>query len=181
MLRVVPTPSGVRLIKSKYVYKLKKDWRGVVTKRKSRLVCQGFLQREGIDFNETYAPVAKGTTFRLMLAMAKAYNLHLHQLDVDSAFLYADLDEDVFLTPPSGIDVREGFCLKLAPRNWNKNVVNHIKSLGFKQCVADNCLFVKRVGGKMYLISLYVTTFWWLDQTWTKLSESSDSSLSITR
>ena len=91
--RVVPTPSGVRLIKSKYVYKLKKDWRGVVTKRKSRLVCQGFLQREGIDFNETYAPVAKGTTFKLMLPMTKAYNLHLHQLDVDSAFLYADLDK----------------------------------------------------------------------------------------
>ena len=163
---------------------MKKDWRGVVTKRKSRLVCQGFLQREGIDFNETYAPVAKGTTFRLMLAMTKAYNLHLHQLDVDSAFLYADLDEDVFLTPPSGMNVQEGFCLKLlkslyglkqAPRNWNKNIVNHIKSLGFKQCVADNCLFVKRVGGKMYLISLYV------DQTWTKWSESSDSSLSITR
>ena len=64
-----------------------------MTKRKSRLVCQGFLQREGIDFNETYAPVAKGTT---MLAMTKAYNLHLHQLDVDSAFLYADLDEDVY-------------------------------------------------------------------------------------
>ena len=94
-----------------------------------------------------------------MLAMTKAYNLHLHQLDVDSAFLYADLDEDVYLTP------QEGFCLKLlkslyglkqAPRNWNKNIVNHIKSLGFKQCVADNCLFVKRVGGKMYLISLYV-------------------------
>ena len=88
-------------------------------------------------FNETYAPVAKGTTFRLMLAMMKAYNLHLHQLD-----------EDVYLTPPSGMDVREGFCLKLlkslyglkqAPRNWNKNIVNHIKSLGFKQCVADNC------------------------------------------
>ena len=97
--------------------------------------------------------------------MTKAYNLHLHQLDVDSAFLYADLDEDVYLTPPSGMEICEGFCLKLlkslyglkqAPRNWNKNIVNHIKSLGFKQCVADNCLFVKRVGGKMYLISLYV-------------------------
>ena len=97
-----------------------------------------------------------------MLAMTKAYNLHLHQLDVDSAFLYVDLNKDVYLTPPSGMEIREGFCLKLlkslyglkqAPRNWNKNIVNHIKSLGFKQCVADNCLFVKRVGSKMYLIS----------------------------
>ena len=88
-----------------------------------------------------------------MLAMTKASNLHLHQLDVDSAFLYADLDEDVYLTPLAGMEIREGFCLKLlkslyglkqAPRNWNKNIVEHIKSLGFKQCVADNCLFVKR-------------------------------------
>ena len=66
----------------KVCVQVKKDWRGIVTKRKSRLVCQGFLQREGIDFNETYAPVAEGTTFRLMLAMTKAFILHLHQLDV---------------------------------------------------------------------------------------------------
>ena len=139
--RVVPTPSGIRLIKSKYVYKLKKNWQGKVVKRKSRLVVQGFLQREGVDFNETYAPVAKAVTFRLMLALTKAYNLHLHQLDVDSAFPYADLDEDVYMTPPPGMDISEGYCLKLlkslyglkqAPRNWNKNIVEQIKSLGFK-------------------------------------------------
>ena len=87
------------------MYKLKKDWRGVVTKCKSRLVCKGFLQREGIDFNETYAPVAKGTTFRLMLALTKTYKLHLHQLDVDSAFLFADLEEEVY--------IQEEYCLKL--------------------------------------------------------------------
>ncbi len=66
--RVVPTPQGVRLIKSKYVYRVKKDWTGKVVKRKSRLVIQGFSQREGIDYDETFAPVAKVTTFRLMLA-----------------------------------------------------------------------------------------------------------------
>ena len=107
--RVVPTPSGIRLIKSKYVYKLKKDWTGKVTKRKSRLVVQGFLQQAGIDFNETYAPVAKAVTFRLILALTKSLNLHLHQLDVDSAFPYADLDEDVFMTPPPGMDISEGY------------------------------------------------------------------------
>jgi hypothetical protein len=95
------------------VYKLKRDWQGKVTKRKSRLVVQGFLQREGLDINETYAPVAKATTFRLMLALTQAYKLHLHQLDVDSAFLYADLDEEVFMTPPPGMELEEGFCLKL--------------------------------------------------------------------
>ena len=84
---------------------------------------------------------------------------------MNSVFLNADLDEDVYLTPPNGMEIRDGYCLKLLKslyglkqthRNWNKNIVNHINSFGSKQCVADNCLFVKRVGGKMYLISLYV-------------------------
>jgi hypothetical protein len=163
--RVVPTPGGVRLIKSKYVYRVKKDWTGRVVKRKSRLVVQGFLQREGIDYDETFAPVAKVTTFRLMLAMAKVLDLHIHQLDVDSAFLYADLDEDLYMKPPPGMSIKAGYCLKLmrslyglkqAPRNWNKQIVDHIVSMGFKQSVLDNCLFVKTDGDETYLISLYV-------------------------
>jgi len=165
--RVVRTPQGggVRLIKSKYVYRVKKDWTGNVVKRKSRLVVQGFSQREGVDYDETYAPVAKVTTFRLMLALSKVLDLKIHQLDVDSAFLYADLDEDVFVKPPPGMTMKQGYCLKLlkslyglkqAPRNWNKNIVDHIKSIGFTQSVLDNCLFVKTVGEETYLISLYV-------------------------
>ena len=114
-------------------------------KRKSRLVVQGFLQREGVDFNETYAPVAKAATFRLMLALTKSMNLHLYQLDVDSAFPFAGLEEDVYMTPPPGMDIsdlkllKSLYGLKQAPRNWNKNIVEQIKSLGFKQCVFDNC------------------------------------------
>ena len=84
-----------------------------VSERKSRIVVQGFSQVEGVDFTETYAPVAKVTTFRLMLALAKVLNLHIHQLDVDSAFLYADLKEDVFMKPPPGMNLPEGYCLKL--------------------------------------------------------------------
>ena len=161
----VPNGGGVRLIKSKYVYRVKKNWAGQVIKRKSRLVVQGFSQREGIDYDETFAPVAKVTTFRLMLALSKVLNLQIHQLDVDSAFLYADLDEDVYVKPPPGMSIQSGYCLKLlkslyglkqAPRNWNKNIVDHIKSTGFKQCVLDNCLFVKTEGDETYLISLYV-------------------------
>jgi len=79
------------------VYKLKKDWAGKITKRKSRLVVQGFSQVEGVDYNETFAPVTKTTTFRLMLALARVLKLRIHQLDVDSAFPYADLDEDVYI------------------------------------------------------------------------------------
>ena len=109
--------------------------------------------------------MAKVTTFRLMLALAKVLNLQIHQLDVDSAFLYADLKEDVYMTPPPGTNIPNGYCLKLlmslyglkqAPRNWNKNIVEHIKSMGFKQSILDNCLFVRNDGEETYLISLYV-------------------------
>ena len=74
---------------------------------------QGFLQQAGFNFNETYAPAAKAATFRLMLALTKTLKLHLHQLDVGSAFPYADLDEEVYMTPPPGTDLPEGYCLKL--------------------------------------------------------------------
>ena len=126
---------------------------------------QGFSQVEGVDYTETFAPVAKVATFRLMLALTKVLNLHIHQLDVDSAFLYADLQENVFMKPPPGMDIPEGHCLKLlknlydlkqAPRDRNKNIVDYIKSICFKQCILVNCLFVKCVGDEIYLISLYV-------------------------
>ncbi len=89
--RVIQTPYGVRLIKSKYVYLIKKDWTSKVVMRKSRIVVQGFSQVEGVDYEETFAPVAKVTTFRLMLALSRVLKLKIHQLDVDSAlFLHAD-------------------------------------------------------------------------------------------
>ncbi len=125
------------MIKSKFVFKLKRDWTGKVAKRKSRLVVMGCLQREGVDYEETFAPVAKVTTFRLLLALSKVLlvlNLKIYQLDVDSAFPYADLDEEVFMSPSPGMDIPEGYCLKLekslyglkqAPRNWNKNIVEY--------------------------------------------------------
>ena len=106
--RVIPVPDGIRLIKSKYVYRVKKNWLGKIIKRKSRLVVQGFSQVEGVDYDQTFAPVAKVTTFRLLLALSKVLKLQIHQLDVDSAFLYADLDEDVFMTPPPGMDIKQG-------------------------------------------------------------------------
>ena len=92
---------------------MKRDWTGKIVKRKSRLVVLGCLQREGIDYDETFAPVAKVTTFRLMLALSQVLKLQIHQLDVDSAFPYADLDEKVYMSPPPGMDIPEGFCLKL--------------------------------------------------------------------
>ena len=99
--RVFQTPAGARLIKSKFVYKLKTDCTGKIVKRKSRLVVLGCLHRNGVDYDETLAPVAKVTKFRLMLALSQVLKLEIHQLlDVDSAFTYADLEEKVYMSPP---------------------------------------------------------------------------------
>ncbi len=81
--RVIQTPQGVHLIKSKYIYQIKKDWTGKVVKRKSRLV----VQVEGLDYEETFAPVAKVTIFLLMLALSRVLKLKIQKLDVNSAFL----------------------------------------------------------------------------------------------
>ena len=101
--KVERCPIGFKLIRSRYVYKLQKDWTGKVVKWKSRLIILGCSQIEGIDFTKTFAPVANATTFRLMMALTHVSQLHFHQLDVDSAFLYADLDKEIWMTPTPDI------------------------------------------------------------------------------
>ena len=134
-----------------------------MVKWKSRLVILGCSQIEGIDFNETFAPVAKATTFRLMMALAHVLQLHVHQLDVDSAFLYADLDEEIWMAPTPDMDLPQRYGqrllkslygLKQAPRNWNKHIKDFILSLEFKQSILDNCLYIQHVNDEIYLLSI---------------------------
>ena len=142
-----PCPLGV----SRYVYKLKKVWTGKVVKWKFRLIILRCSQIEWIDFTEKFAPVAKTTIFRLMMALALVLHLHVHQLDVDIALLYADLDEEIWMAPTPDMDLPEGYGLRLlksmyglkqAPRNWNKHMKEFILSLGFKQSILDKCLYI---------------------------------------
>jgi hypothetical protein len=162
--KIVRRPSGKKLIKCKYVYKIERDFSGRIKKRKSRLVIQGFRQEE-TDYSETFAPVVKGNTFRLLVALARTLGLDIQHMDVDAAFLYADLDEDIYMEPPPNISIPEGCCLKLlkslyglkqAPRNWYQNIKAFIESRGFKQSVLDNCLYIHKTNDHITLISLYV-------------------------
>ena len=148
--KIVRRPSGKKFIRSKYVYKIKRDFSGKIKKRKSRLVIQGFRQDES-DYSETFAPVVKGNTFRLLVALARTLGLDIQHMDVDAAFLYADLDEEIYMEPPPNVSVPDGCCLKLlkslyglkqAPRNWYQNIKSFIESRGFKQSVLDNCLYI---------------------------------------
>jgi hypothetical protein len=125
----------------------------------------GCQQEKGTDVEQTFEPVVKGVTIRLIMALAFIMNLMIHQIDISSAFCYADIEEDVYMKPPSEIKVEEGWCFKLmkslyglrsSPRAWNKHLDKNIKSLNFKPCVLDPCLYFRWHEGKLALILVYV-------------------------
>ena len=100
-------PKGAKIVGCKWVYKTKLDSQGNIERYKARLVAKGFTQREGIDYNETFSPVSCKDSFRIIMALVAHYDLELHQMDVKTAFLNGDLEENVYMAQPKGF-VMEG-------------------------------------------------------------------------
>ena len=132
---------------------------------KSRFVVDGSKQEKGVDFEETFAPVVKYTTFRLFLALCAAKGYPIHHIDVKNAFINAPLDEEVYVRPHPEMKIPKGYCLKLekslyglrqAPRNWNKHLHEFIMSLGFSRCHEDYCVYTTTVDGHEVLIAVFV-------------------------
>lgn len=145
-------PGNVKLLKSKWVFVIKEDENGVPTRYKARLVAKGFLQEEGVDYHETYAPVAKLTTIRVVLAVGMHKNLQFHQLDVKTAFLHGKLDEEIYMALPEGVIGEEGkacklkkslYGLKQAPKCWNERFNRTVLMLGFQRSKHDYCLYTR--------------------------------------
>jgi len=139
-------PKGKKTIGVKWVYKVKVNPKGEVVKYKARLVVRGFLQRQGIDYEEVFAPVARLETVRLVVAHASLQGWNLHQLDVKSTFLNGDLEEEVYIDQPQGF-VKEGsedkvlrlrkalYGLKQASRAWNKRIDKALINMKFIKCI----------------------------------------------
>jgi hypothetical protein len=151
--RLVPPRRGLNIIDSRWVYKIKHRPDGSVDRFKARLVAKGFKQRHGVDYDDTYSPVVKPTTIRVILSLAVTQGWHTRQLDVDNAFLHGFLEEEVYmLQPPGYVDPRypHHICklekslygLKQAPRAWFARLSSKLQSLGFVPSKADVSLFV---------------------------------------
>jgi hypothetical protein len=162
---LMPLPSGRKAIPCKWVFKLKMDSAGNVDRFKARLVAKGFAQREGIDYNEVFAPVSKYATLRALLALIAINNMEVKQADVKTAFLYGYLDEEIYMEQPPGF--REGdakivcklkrslYGLKQAPRAWYTRMSGELVKQGFSASDADTALLIRDINGiYVYLLGL---------------------------
>lgn len=172
-------PKGRHAISCKWVFKLKRNAHGEVDKYKARLVARGFTQREGFDYEETYSPVAKLTTLRIMLSVANHFDLHVQQMDVKSAFLNGNLREEIYMHRPEGFK-NDNLVLKLnkaiyglkrASRMWNESFNNFMRRIGFGRCASDRCLYTKNENGIYTYIILYVDDLLIIGQNMEKISE----------
>ncbi|KAI5313376.1 hypothetical protein L3X38_042550 [Prunus dulcis] len=162
-----PNPGNKNIVGSKWLYKIKKNSDGSVARYKSRLVAQGFSQQPGLDFGETFSPVVRHTTVRLVLSLAAMNQWSLRQLDVKNAVLHGDLEEEVFMRQPQGYEdpahpeyvcklKKSLYGLKQAPRAWNAKFTGYLPALGFKISQSDPGLFVKHDGPDVIMLLLYV-------------------------
>ncbi|KAI3707673.1 hypothetical protein L6452_26302 [Arctium lappa] len=146
--RLVPRPKDKTIVGTKWVFRNKKDEAGIIVRNKSQLVAKGYNQQEGIDYDETYAPVARIEAIRIFLAYAAHKNIKVYQMDVKSAFLNGILQEEVYVSQPEGFvdpkfldhvyvldKVRYG--LKQAPRAWYETFSIYLTKSGFWKDVND--------------------------------------------
>lgn len=191
--KIVHRNQSKNLIDSKLVLKYKYNVDGEVNRRKARLVARGFSQKEGLDYSETFAPVAKMSTIRLLVAHAIENNMKLCQLDVCTAFLNGDIDETIHMKKPTDLEKylkmivtegknkelvtkakymlndlykykNDGVCqlnkaiygLKQAGRQWYLKLHEKLLEIGFKNAVADPCLYILEKGGEKILMNIYV-------------------------
>lgn len=165
--KLVNLPHGHRPIGLKWVFKVKRDEAGAIVKHKARLVAKGYVQQEGVDFEEVFAPVARMESVRMLLAVAAREGWLVHHMDVKSAFLNGELQEEVYVRQPPGFVAagHEGKVLKLqkalyglrqAPRAWNTKLDASLRKLGFRRCASEHGMYTRGAGKTRVVVGVYV-------------------------
>ena len=160
-------PYGCKPVGCKWVFKKKLRPDGTIEKYKARLVAKGYTQKEGEDFFDTYSPVARMTTIRVLLSLAVSYGLIIHQMDVKTAFLNGELEEEIYMEQSDGFVVKGQeskvckllkslYGLKQAPKQWHEKFDTTLTSAGFAVNEADSCVYYRYGGGKGVILCLYV-------------------------
>ena len=165
--KIVPRPNGASVLKGRWVYKNKLGDNNQLIRRKARFVAKGYLQVHGRDYFETHSPVAKMKSVKLILSLVAQLDLELYQIDFDTAFLNADVEEDIYMEQPEGFHtgspdmvcklIKSIYGLKQASRNWNLEIDSFMKSIGYTPLISDPCVYVKRTqSDRLIILSLYV-------------------------
>ena len=164
--RIVDKTDDMNVIGCRWVYKVKRDAEGQVSRYKARLVAKGYNQQYGIDFHDTFAPVLKYKTLRIMIVLALHYDMCMEQLDVKTAFLNASVKENIYIEVPEGMSVKSGCVLKLlkalygikqAPREWHEEIDRYLHQLGYTSCIKDSCVYWKKTRThRIIMLGLFV-------------------------
>ena len=170
---IVLTPGVVKPLGYRWIFVRKRNEKDEIVRYKARLVAQGFSQRPGIDFEETYSPVIDATTFRYLISLAVSENLEMRLMDVVTAYLYGSLDSDIHMKIPEGFKMPEALCakpkemysiklqrslygLKQSGRMWYNRLSNYLTSKGYKNNAICPCVFIKKTTSGYVIIAVYV-------------------------
>lgn len=164
---LVELPNGCKVIDNKWVFRLKHNDNSDTVYYKARLVARGFTQEKGVDYKETFAPVVRFDSIRVLLALAAEKDLEITNFDVKTAFLYGDLSECVYMKQPIGFEDKENknlvcklnrslYGLKQSPRCWNRKFVSFLNKYKFRQLKTDQCVFVGCIANFKVYLAIYV-------------------------
>jgi hypothetical protein len=164
---IVLRPEGKSVVTSKWIYKIKHTVDGSIERHKMRFVAREFSQVEGIDYEETFAPVARYTSIRMIVSPAASMGWRVHQMDVKTTFLNGESEKEVYIEQPDGFVIHEKeshvcrlkkalYGLKQPPRAWYARIDEQLMILGFNKSVVDPSLYYKTVNGESLILVLYI-------------------------
>ena len=178
---LVELPEGKHAVGSKWVYNIKTCADGSIECYKAQLVAPGFSQRFNTDYDETFCPVVRLESFRTLVALSVQNGLKLHQVDVTTAFLNGELEEEVYMKQPPGFIApgqknlvcklkKSIYGLKQSPRCWNSALQTQLKKMGFLQTASDPCIY-RDSGGEAFFIGVYVNDIILVGKSKTRMKE----------